>query len=371
MSATTAGVALAREAGADRYFSIDYATARDRFRAAAKRAGAALHALPLSARGPGGEALTIDIAWLGAADARKALLHSSGIHGVEGFAGSAIQLAILDDPPPLRGTALVLVHVLNPYGMAWLRRANENNVDLNRNFLAGEEHYRGAPSLYRTLDALLNPRTPPRPDAFFARAAVTVLRHGYRPVKQAVAHGQYDFPEGLFYGGSGLEEGPRRYLDWLAARLSPILTVLAVDVHTGLGAWGEDILLAQLPNPPSPGLERALGHPLTDPAGEDPAAYVVSGGLTAGVRRAAPHARVTGIVQEFGTYPTLRVIAALRDENRWHLHGARTVTHRSKQRLARALCPPDAAWRTRVVQRGLQAVRGGAAWLAEADGDGM
>jgi hypothetical protein len=25
--------------------------------------------------------------------------------------------------------AIVLVHILNPYGMAWLRRFNENNVD--------------------------------------------------------------------------------------------------------------------------------------------------------------------------------------------------------------------------------------------------
>ena len=44
-------------------------------------------------------------------------------HGVEGFAGSAIQLRILDDPPQLLDEeTLVLVHVLNPYGMAWLRR---------------------------------------------------------------------------------------------------------------------------------------------------------------------------------------------------------------------------------------------------------
>ena len=48
----------------------------------------------------------------------------------------SLQLALLDAPPaPGPGDALVLVHVLNPYGMAWLRRTNENNVDLNRNFL--------------------------------------------------------------------------------------------------------------------------------------------------------------------------------------------------------------------------------------------
>lgn len=33
-----------------------------------------------------------------------------------------------------------MVHVLNPYGMAWLRRVNENNVDLNRNFRAADDN---------------------------------------------------------------------------------------------------------------------------------------------------------------------------------------------------------------------------------------
>ena len=47
------------------FFSSDYRTARERFRAAAQAAGAALHALALDAAGPRGEALTIDIAWLG------------------------------------------------------------------------------------------------------------------------------------------------------------------------------------------------------------------------------------------------------------------------------------------------------------------
>ena len=77
----------------DSLFSIDYATARDRFLGAARASGATLHELALQARGPAGEALSIDIARLGERGARRVLLHTSGIHGVEAFAGSAIQLA--------------------------------------------------------------------------------------------------------------------------------------------------------------------------------------------------------------------------------------------------------------------------------------
>src|SRR5438477_12735844 len=129
----------------DKFFSPDYFTARDRFREAAAGAGGRMETLPLDAKGPGGENLGIDIAWFGAENPRRVLLHSSGLHGVEGFAGSAIQLQLLNDVPTIsEDTALIVVHVLNPYGMAWLRRSNENNVDLNRNFLV-DEPYAGAP----------------------------------------------------------------------------------------------------------------------------------------------------------------------------------------------------------------------------------
>src|SRR5437868_6038091 len=98
------------------YFSGDYSTARRRFQDGAKRAGAALESLKMDAKGPSGEDLAIDIAYLGAEDPRRALLHSSGIHGVEGFAGSAIQLQLLQDPPALaKDSALIIVHILNPY----------------------------------------------------------------------------------------------------------------------------------------------------------------------------------------------------------------------------------------------------------------
>src|SRR5215471_211462 len=139
------------------YFSPDYFTARTRFREAAKKTGARFETLPLDVRGSGGEELGIDIAWFGAENPRRVLLHSSGLHGVEGFAGSAIQLQLLNELPALaKDAAVILVHILNPYGMSWLRRANENNVDLNRNFLKDGDYtddlQRMAQNTIRTLE---------------------------------------------------------------------------------------------------------------------------------------------------------------------------------------------------------------------------
>ena len=77
---------------------------------------------------------------------------------MEAFAGSAIQLLSLDEglPDLPEDAALILVHVVNPYGMAWLRRFNEENVDLNRNFLGPEEKYDGAPEDYEKFDSFLS-----------------------------------------------------------------------------------------------------------------------------------------------------------------------------------------------------------------------
>src|SRR5690606_7467655 len=99
-------------------FASDYSDARARFRRAC---GARTVALPLSVRGPSGEALAIDVAWLGPRTARRVVLVTSGLHGVEGFAGSAVQCALLATPPALApDCALVLVHALNPWGFAHL-----------------------------------------------------------------------------------------------------------------------------------------------------------------------------------------------------------------------------------------------------------
>lgn len=122
------------------YFSPDYFTARTRFRKVVEKAGGRLYAIPLAAKGPGNEDLTIDVGWIGSDHPKRVLLHSSGLHGVEGFAGSAIQLELLDSLPTLPDdTALVFVHALNPYGMAWLRRFNEKQRGSEPKFPRGWE----------------------------------------------------------------------------------------------------------------------------------------------------------------------------------------------------------------------------------------
>jgi hypothetical protein len=333
----------------DTYFSPDYFTARDRFRKAATKAGGRLEALSLEAKGPGGEDLTIDIAWLGSNLPARVLLHSSGLHGAEGFAGSAIQLQLLENPPALaKNSALVVVHILNPYGMAWLRRVNENNVDLNRNFRM-DGSYKGVPSTYAELDQFLNPPTPPSSDFFALKAIALIARYGMTALKQSFVGGQYEFPKGLFFGGKQMEEGARKYHAFLVERLASVEKAITIDVHTGIGKYGQDMLLVEPMDFEK--LRRLFGERVTALQPEQSSAYRIEGGIESMLFRVFSR-RPTFIGQEFGTYSGIRVLHSLREENRWHHYGGGTLNHRTKLKIKEAFYPADESWRRVVLKRG-------------------
>lgn len=345
----------------EKFFSPDYFTARNRFRELTAQTGGRLQILPLGAKGPAGEELSIDIAWFGSAYPRRALLHSSGLHGVEGFAGSAIQLQLLENLPNLsEDAALVVSHVLNPYGMAWLRRVNENNVDLNRNCLP-DQTYEGVPPTYAKLDSFLNPNSPPASDFFAVRVAWLILRYGMPALKQAVVGGQYEYPAGLFFGGKCLQQGPERFQTFLAPHLATVDRIVAIDVHTGLGKYGEDTLLAEETDYEL--LRDVFGERVRPSTPEESPAYRVRGSLSTMIPKIAPKATICAITQEFGTYNSTKVLRALREENRWHHYGAGTLDHPSKRILKETFCPQDETWRESVLTRGDELLKQGLAKL--------
>ena len=112
-------------------FSADYPEARAKFLKAAADAGGALEAMAHPERGPDGGDLATDVAWFGPRDAAAVLVMISGTHGVEGFCGSGAQVDWLrrggaGGLPP--GVAVLMIHAVNPYGFAWLRRVTQPAV---------------------------------------------------------------------------------------------------------------------------------------------------------------------------------------------------------------------------------------------------
>ena len=131
------------------YFSTTYHSARDKFRdAASKIPTAKSYAIVIDTEAD----LSIDLCYIpGHQTSKHLMLHFSGTHGVEGFAGSAIQIYLLqneinnmlndnNNKNNLR-PHILFVHTLNPFGMASNRRWNKANIDLNRNCILNREKW--------------------------------------------------------------------------------------------------------------------------------------------------------------------------------------------------------------------------------------
>jgi hypothetical protein len=339
-------------------FSSDHAEASARFRELAARAGFELARYPISARGPAGEELAIDVAIRGPSSATRALVISSGLHGIEGYFGSAVQRAWL--LAQSRGAALdrreVVIHGLNPFGLAWRRRVNEDNVDLNRNFLLAGQSFTGAHEGYRALDGLLNPASAPeRFDPFLLKALAALAKSGFRTLKNAVAQGQYEYPTGLFYGGSAPSATQRVLRGQMGGWLGCPERALHIDLHTGRGAFGTYALCVDLPTEGArvAALKQSFGAASVEAFDPRGVLYEIRGGLGSWLEQLLPSVHYDCLLAEFGTYDAVKVLSALRYENRAH-HYARSdvrLVQRAKAKLFEAFCPRAPRWRTQVLAK--------------------
>jgi hypothetical protein len=143
----------------------DYAEARRAFLVAARRREFGLESHSVD----GHPDLLTDVARLGPLGAAKLLVILSGTHGNEGLAGSAIQRDTIEGLDALLAAhgglpenfALLLVHAVDPWGMARMRRQNARNIDLNRNFRDWSVPPPPRP-VYRELHPPDRPRRPDR-----------------------------------------------------------------------------------------------------------------------------------------------------------------------------------------------------------------
>ncbi|MCP5059158.1 MAG: DUF2817 domain-containing protein [bacterium] len=349
------------------HFPGDYRQAREAFLSAAESAGARLTSHVLDVRGEDGSELALETAALGPAIPDSLLVVSSGIHGVEGRAGSALQHLLLTRPaacgglPPKMG--LLLVHALNPWGFDAGRRVNEHNVDLNRNFLRHPEEHEVRPD-YERLKAHLNPvRLDDEADAR-ARQALTAFahEHGGARLQQALSAGQHAHPTGTQYGGQEAEPG-NQLLRKIAREATGGVTRAAwIDVHTGLGPHGEPELITELP-PSDPIYHRGrawYGDAFRSTATGESVSASLSGVIEVGLcDEADPGCELTPFTAEFGTYPPERVFWALRADNWLHHHGDRASAHGRaiRSELQEMFSPADRRWQSAVLEAGTQVVR--------------
>lgn len=340
------------------FFAQDYAGARAAFLSSASSAGAELasYVLP-AARYAGGEALVTDVAWLGPRSATSVLMLVSGTHGIEGYAGSACQASLLASGlPGDNGTATLLVHALNPHGFATDRRVNEDNVDLNRNFVdhAAPPHN---PAYDEVHDWLVPADwTGQERAAADQRLGAYIKANGARALQAAVTQGQYRQPGGLFYGGTAPVWSSSVLAAIAASHLAECRHIAYIDLHTGLGAFavGEPIFRGGMDTDAMDRARQWYGAALTMSQDGTSSSTPIIGNTASMIANSIRADQVlTAITLEFGTLPGGAVLTALRADNWLHLQDAPDpeLASQIRQQMRDAFYPVDPAWRVAIIGR--------------------
>jgi hypothetical protein len=350
-------------------FASTYREARAKFIDAAKAAGLAVESKVHPLRGREGEELAMDVVRDGHPNATCVLLLTSACHGVEGFCGSGVQVAALRDASwraraRERGVAVVYVHALNPYGFSHLRRTTHENVDLNRNFCDfGQPLPDNAE--YRELHPLLIPDVwPPTPQNQMALGQFLAAR-GETALQAAVSRGQYEFPDGLFFGGTAPTWSNLALRDVLRTHGRRAARFAWIDFHTGLGpaGVGERIYAGR-----DDAVSIARAKAWWDSGGSTPVTSIYDGSSSSAfltglmwnaVYEECPQAEFTSIAQEYGTVPMMETIQALRGDQWLELHPGADPQLASgiKRKMRDAFYTDTPEWKQKVLAQARQAMR--------------
>ena len=307
------------------YFSVSYRESRDKFLAAAAQASASLTSVKHPLLGPEGEDLYMDIACLGPDNADNAIVIVAGTHGIEGFCGAGVQTTLLRNPSALasfQDIKLVMIHGHNPHGFAWLRRVNEDNVDLNRNYVDFSEAQDPNEYYLEVKDLVL-----PKVFGEESEAAMQawIADNGVENYQKAVMSGQRIDPRGVFYGGTFATWSNETMHKVLPEVLAGQTNVALMDIHTGLGPYGHGDLIHSYARDSDEynELKAWFGEEvIAINAGDyEEVAAVPRGPIVSSLDTIVPDHNSFALVNEYGTVDFDRVIKAIRADNWLHING--------------------------------------------------
>lgn len=193
------------------------------------------------------EGLYIDSIYIPATEEQTNLVVlTTGVHGIEGYIGSVMLdvfwQEIYTTEIDKSNTGVLVVANVNPYGMKYHRRYNENNVDLNRNFILDWDSFDMTVNKdYPKVDTFLGPQKDLgnafwHEADFYGSLVVEVVQDGADVISNALLGGQYEYPEGVYYGGNGDEASTTYLKDVFKQTLeSEYENIVHIDVHSGYG----------------------------------------------------------------------------------------------------------------------------------------
>ncbi|CAG9319886.1 unnamed protein product [Blepharisma stoltei] len=318
---------------------------------------------------------------------KKWLLLTSGVHGLELFFGSAVQSHLLQgisDEKYILPTdvGIIMAHALNPWGSAWLRRVNINNVDLGRNFISNFpeilEKYKTDPrhieaqKIYRDIDEIINPQSFPLLGAAdLLRIGYYFWKYGKSKFNFAMLSGQRFKQRGAQFAGKSMDLEHRSFkaeIDKLLPKDSEL--VYHIDLHTGLGEKGKETFVVADEESNKAAIEifgkkRVSFNTIL--GGE------VDGALISGLKLAQKtEAKWLALTFEIGTTPIYKSYLAVRNEAIWHnqqlwiedfsrkeIQGINTdyyLSHRTKKEILENFCPSSKEWQDSALSVGLSGV---------------
>jgi hypothetical protein len=302
------------------HFPQDYRGARKAFIAACEARGIdVISRVHPSAKGPDGKPLFLDVCALGPRTAQKALLLICGTHGVEGYFGSGVMTGLLRNgvaPPPddAAGDDPCAEPVRLCLGPAGQRGQCRSEPRFRRSY-AQPPSNPGYDALAEAI-ALRDVR-----DAGFARADAALhayaQAHGRAAWQQAISAGQYNHPDGLFYGGDREPWSLQMLRAVLREDLSRAKTVIAIDFHTGLGESGAgEMIVEAAPGTPAYARARAIwGDMIASTSAGGSVSAPLNGTMDEGLAGFLPGVDVTFAALEVGTIALEPMLRALRLAN--------------------------------------------------------
>jgi len=304
---------------------------------------------------------------------------TTGVHGVEGYIGSVmLDVFFREVWPDLdhSDTGVLVVANVNPYGMKYMRRYNENNVDLNRNFILDWDSFDlSSNKEYPKVRSFLQPEGPIRnalwhEAGFYLSLGKTAITDGADTISDALLTGQYEYPQGVYYGGNGDEASTVYLKDVFSQCLdSAYENIIHIDIHSGYGPrYNMVIFNSVYETMNEEESQAAFGYDYVI-AYDSESFYATTGDTTDFLYRLADHkgadAEVFSTCFEFGTigdefFDTILSLKYTVDENRdhWYPTGNKTAAQVVHENYMELFYPTETAWREKTVQDFAQATRG-------------
>jgi len=297
-----------------------YSTARDQFLSSADAHGAEIKSYHNTGiQGLNGESLHCDVAVLGPQNAKKKLIVSSGTHGIEGYCGSMVQRELLGSgalEAAVESVCVLIVHAINPYGFSHFRRVNEDNIDVNRNFIDFTVPI-GDDIEYEEFRHAVFPKHWKGSDLSRINKAVSdyTSKHGMHTFQRIFTKGQYQFADDPYFGGTR-ESWSRTVWQEICRDVAFGCNVIAhIDIHTGLGKFGAcELIYGGQPHPKN--VETAIdwhGEEFVKVPGDSSLSGVVSGAISSHMD-SYPLTNIA-VGMEFGTVPLPVMLSALIADN--------------------------------------------------------